>query len=436
MNFTEESVKQLSPDDASAKAGMQLAVTAKWESAHSHEKALWGACKGSGKNPYFTQIDLTSIAFKCTCPSRKFPCKHGLGLLFLYLREPAYFQVSATLPDNVAEWLDKRAGRTEAKQQKEEKPVDDKAQQKRAAQREDKVAAGLEELALWMKDLIRTGIQNIPQNQYTLFTTIASRMVDAQMPGVAGQIRNLGEINYFKEGWEQEFMKQFSKLFFLLESYKNKDSLTEDWQQELRSRIGWNISKEVLGTLPVTENTWVILHTEKEPFEKLVSEKTWLYAPETGRFGYQLQFYAPQAAFPAQMLIAGNCIQAKTVAYPGRESRRLWIKDFIPKKEPISLSGDASSLENILDQVSALKTLNPLQDELPFLLHGISLQNYGRRWYIADTAKKGIPATQQEKILWKLWSLTRGRPFDAFGTYANGSFRLLGLQYEGRYYTL
>jgi SWIM zinc finger len=42
---------------------------------------VWGLCAGSGKRPYQTVVDLTGPAYKCSCPSRKFPCKHALALL-------------------------------------------------------------------------------------------------------------------------------------------------------------------------------------------------------------------------------------------------------------------------------------------------------------------------------------------------------------------
>eukprot|EP01041_Mallomonas_annulata_P034795 gene34795-57629_t len=72
MQLTQDQIIQLAPDPASAKAGMQLANGAKWVLKAAHEKALWGDCQGSGKVPYRTAIDLTNIAFKCSCPSRKF----------------------------------------------------------------------------------------------------------------------------------------------------------------------------------------------------------------------------------------------------------------------------------------------------------------------------------------------------------------------------
>ena len=67
------------------------------------DAALWGLCQGSGSKPYQTAIDLTEPAFKCSCPSRKFPCKHALGLMLLFaqdagrLSEPAPPEWAQTL---------------------------------------------------------------------------------------------------------------------------------------------------------------------------------------------------------------------------------------------------------------------------------------------------------------------------------------------------
>ncbi|HYG38932.1 MAG TPA: SWIM zinc finger family protein, partial [Cytophagales bacterium] len=88
MNWSEEQVLALSPDDSSTKAGKDLAKPDKWLTLAFDDKALWGEIKGSGSNPYRTQIDKRNTAFKCSCPSRKFPCKHGLGLFLIFARAP------------------------------------------------------------------------------------------------------------------------------------------------------------------------------------------------------------------------------------------------------------------------------------------------------------------------------------------------------------
>src|SRR5690606_13696185 len=119
------------------KAGKDLAVPRKWVTLGQDGVAAWGQCQGSGKNPYQTQVSLGETAFKCSCPSRKFPCKHGLGLLLLLSEQAALF-TEKEQPSWVAEWLEGRSQRAEkAKERKTEaKPkVDPAAQEKRAQSR-------------------------------------------------------------------------------------------------------------------------------------------------------------------------------------------------------------------------------------------------------------------------------------------------------------
>lgn len=82
--WTQEQILALAPDANSAKNGKALATSSKWSFLGCNDKAVWGECQGSGKKPYQTQIDLTQLAFKCSCPSRKFPCKHGIGMFLLF----------------------------------------------------------------------------------------------------------------------------------------------------------------------------------------------------------------------------------------------------------------------------------------------------------------------------------------------------------------
>lgn len=129
MQFTKEQVLALAPDESSQKAGKGLAEGSKWVTIGVSDTALWGECKGSGSKPYQTQVALGNIAFKCSCPSRKFPCKHGLGLLLLYAGQPGIFTRSP-MPAWVQEWISKRADREEQKAESKGTPVDEAAQEK------------------------------------------------------------------------------------------------------------------------------------------------------------------------------------------------------------------------------------------------------------------------------------------------------------------
>src|SRR6267154_1101372 len=108
--WTTEQILALAPDPASAKAGRELTVPRKWLSLGHDDLAAWGECQGSGAKPYQAQIELAEPAFRCTCPSRKFPCKHTLGLFLIFAGENAAMK-KTTPPPWVADWLKSRTQR-------------------------------------------------------------------------------------------------------------------------------------------------------------------------------------------------------------------------------------------------------------------------------------------------------------------------------------
>ena len=173
MNLSEDQILSLAPDEATKKSGKDLATPSKWVSKSFNDRAIWGECQGSGSRPYQTQIDTGNIAFKCSCPSRKFPCKHGIGLMLLHARHKNIFSTSDA-PAWVTEWLNKR---TEKQLIEEEKPIDEAAQKKRLQARHQKVSDGIDELRRWIKDIVRNGIIIIPEKGFTWFEQMAKRMV-------------------------------------------------------------------------------------------------------------------------------------------------------------------------------------------------------------------------------------------------------------------
>ena len=104
-----KAIEQLAADQSSLKAAAGLAKPAKWSGVGvSRDGALlWGECAGSGANPYRVMADLRDLGNKCTCPSRKFPCKHVLGLLWLNAEAIVPFAPADT-PAWVSDWLGRR----------------------------------------------------------------------------------------------------------------------------------------------------------------------------------------------------------------------------------------------------------------------------------------------------------------------------------------
>src|SRR5437763_15128817 len=131
MNLTIEQVTALAPDASSAAAAKKLATPAAWRGLGQSAAALWGECQGTAL--YQVRVALADLTSKCSCPSRKFPCKHAVGLLLLAAAAPV--TVSAK-PDWVAGWMTKRDERKTPKAAGEKREVDAEAQAKRAATRD------------------------------------------------------------------------------------------------------------------------------------------------------------------------------------------------------------------------------------------------------------------------------------------------------------
>jgi hypothetical protein len=60
--WSSEQILALAPDAGSIKNGKALATASKWQNLGGTDRALWGECQGSGKNPYQAQIDLAEPA--------------------------------------------------------------------------------------------------------------------------------------------------------------------------------------------------------------------------------------------------------------------------------------------------------------------------------------------------------------------------------------
>lgn len=422
MKITEEQAIQLSPDASSTKAGQKLATPAKWVKREVHEKAIWGDCQGSGKNPYRTMIDLTNIAFKCSCPSRKFPCKHGLGLLFLYIKSPEIFNQQSELAELVEEWLNKRNQREVKKKEKESKPVDAKAQAKRLEKRSQKVEGGISEINLWLEDLVRTGIASVPQQAYDLVSKIKPRMVDAQAPGLAARLDRMSQINFFKEGWQTELLREVSTTYLITTAYKNRETLSPDWQKEIRSLIGFNIQKNEVLAEPAVADQWLVLSTHSEVLDKLTVEKVWLYGKKNKKIALLLSFYARQQVAP-KVFLSGSVLDADLCFYPGVGVRRALIKEerktldfFMPEAQP--------DLEAFYDQVSQDVSKNPFTLDRPFLIDKVKVCHADHKWYLQDKDQHTIVLENSDEEGWQMMAASFGRPVKAFVVYQQGKIAI------------
>src|SRR5262252_3898885 len=114
--LTKDKIEQLAPDQASLGAALKLMKPTSWPTlARNDDSALlWGECQGSGATPYRVIVSPDDVGYKCTCPSRKFPCKHVLAVMWMHCEKPDRFEQGPS-PDWVQDWLSRRRPKASAK---------------------------------------------------------------------------------------------------------------------------------------------------------------------------------------------------------------------------------------------------------------------------------------------------------------------------------
>ncbi|PZF74104.1 SWIM zinc finger family protein [Taibaiella soli] len=433
MNLTEEQILNLAPDESSRKAGKALAGTANWVSVGANERALWGECKGSGSKPYQTQVDLSTVSFKCSCPSRKFPCKHGLGLMLLYVKEPSFFTENA-MPDWVAEWIDKRTERLEKQAEKKEKVVDEAAQAKRQSAREQKISDGIEELLLWMKDIIRHGMLTVPEKGHLLFANMSRRMIDAQAPGLARMVAMAGNINFFEDGWQQQLLDQLARIYLVASGFKNQDKIESPLKQDIRTFIGFPQSQDSLAEEPVVKDHWLVLAKEVIEEDTVTTERFWLYGMQTGKYALVLQFLI-RGQGGQLTLMPGTYIDGELIFYPSILPQRATVKNY-------SVAGNAAmskfftNWSDVLTAQAKAYSLLPFKNPAAYVVENIRPVLLNETWHLQDEEQRVMPIKKGFDKLWSLLALSGGnavamsvvgleKEFEPMGVWIDGIYKVL-----------
>ncbi len=413
-DWSTDKVLALAPDAGSASAGQGLASARKWTSLGASERAIWGLCQGSGKDPYQARVDLGEPVFKCSCPSRKFPCKHGLGLLLLFAKERASFKPGQE-PDWVREWLDNRADRAEKKAEKAktkpEAPVDVAAQAKRAAAREDRVRQGVAECRVWLDDLIRRGLAAAQSDAAPECERVAARMIDAQAPGLAGMIRRIPQAMASGDGWEVRTLEQLGRVHLLLRAADRLGELPAVLAGDVRVALGYNQPKDEILAGPGVQDRWTILGQAFEEDDRLTVRRTWLWGAQSMRAALIVDFAVGNQPLDTS-LVPGMEFQGEVVFYPSGAPLRALVKsrgEGRPTASPPGPSGDDGIEANLARFAHALGA-NPWLPRWPMVLRAARVFRAGDRWLLKQ-GEEVLPLSrgfERGMQLWRLISVTGG----------------------------
>lgn len=192
--ITEQQILSMAPNNAAVVNARKISSKGGFVSLAKTEDDTFymGECKGSGKSNYTVSVDFIepeNPVCRCSCPSRQFPCKHGLALLFEIEAGKPFSPCE--LPETIREKREKKekkaAKAAEAKDNEGTgKAAPAKTRKTSQAARIKKMKKQLEGLAVLRKmvdRLLESGLGTLTGQSLKTYRDLAKQFGDYYLPG-------------------------------------------------------------------------------------------------------------------------------------------------------------------------------------------------------------------------------------------------------------
>jgi hypothetical protein len=431
MGIDLKAIEQLAPDQASLEAAAGLATPGKWSGlgASPDGALIWGECAGSGSKPYRVMADLRDLGNKCTCPSRKLPCKHALALLSVNA-EAVFPFPPAEAPEWVGDWRKRRRGSAAAR-----KPASgdagplaepgtsedaklavrrEAAAAKRAEHAERAILDALDALEQWIGDQLRMGLSAFVDDATARCRRIAARLVDAKAAALANRIDELPSRLLALPAGDRArgAVVELGKVVLLVRAFRAKPA-----DVGIRSWVATSETREAVladpGALRV-RGVWEVLaelkRTRGERGQGYISQSTWLLNLDGSgpRFAMLLDYFRENATLHSSGCTPGERFVGELVFFPARSP----LRALLAGREPI---GDDQALHwpepaaGLAEVLAEPLLAVPWALEVPVLLPPgrFAIDATGQGWWRSHDGAAALPLAEGATQLIRGMDLTR-----------------------------
>lgn len=361
MSLTLQTVEALAPDQASLSAAKKQLSDKKWSGQGISQltNTAWGECQGSGSKPYYVVIDVVDHGYKCTCPSRKFPCKHALALMWRFVENPSTFAENPP-PDWVNDWLSRRKKSTKttapttnapnksidaiseepslsAEEITKKQAVAQKRAEKLKADTDNSISAGLQELKGWINDQLSGGVGAFLDNILERTRQISARLVDAKASNLASYVDEISAVvlNTAKYQRADVALAELSRLYLLMLAWdKNPDD------SDVRQAIHTTPNKDAVLQHPdvlCLKGAWQVIGEQTiSKKDGLISQATYLvrlkdddtlkyHENNNPNFALLLDYYHPTSGVKKPPSQLGAYMVGELCYYPSQRPLRAFF---------------------------------------------------------------------------------------------------------------
>jgi len=419
LTLEREQIRGLAPDYATARTADELARGERWgvrgrSNGPAAERCLlWAEFPESRRLPTHTTVSLPDLRAGCTCGATRFPCRHIIAVLLRDLVEPAE---RATLPDWAAESY--RAG--------EAPPFDHIIE----VNREAAVVAGMGDLRVWLGDLARQGLADLPKRGRGLWLGAADRLVDSYALEAARQLREMANIPGNGSDWPERLLPRLGRLALLSEAFARLDDLSPAERGDaLIAATGQGCAAG-----ESMSDEWLILGQANQIENREFRSRVWLFGLATKRWARVEHTYAvgrlEGACLPAGAVVSGDLtFSASAFPHMACVGRLSLVRPESLDAGHAPLTGMAEGLAGYAAALAA----NPWLRHCPLAPTEVFVEPpaTGGHWRVRDRGGRVLPLPASFPHGWRLLSLAADRPLSLFGEWDGTTFTPLSVYDKG-----
>lgn len=384
------------------------------------ETFYMGECQGSGSKTYTTSVDFEEQQhpiFRCNCPSRQFPCKHSIALLYAIQKQTGFSKID--IPEDILKKRERLKKRKDGKEDTLPQQQPKKTRKTANKKRFESQLEGIQIAMLMVKDITTMGLAAFTNSKEADYAAIAKQMSDHYIPGVQKQILKL--IYEGKRVRQSETYADYDRLIrqiidlqtFLLkaQAYLMKKIEQQPCEKEeavLEEKLGhvWKLKE-------LRDNGWYVEQQEliqlgfrvrfDEALQEYHEEGFWYVFP-LGEVHKTINIRPKKALkYIKEEDSFLDCITTPCLyMYPGQRNQRIRYEEgfstrLIQKEDRIQMKQHAlSSLPAILKDIkNQLK--NPMADEeQAVLVFYHAIEQAGDIFVLIDKEGNKLPLTSME----------------------------------------
>jgi len=294
----------------------------------------------------------------------------------------------------------------------------------------------LDELEIWLADLLRRGFAGLAAEAYSFWDGMAARLVDSQAPGLGRQVRQLGELVSSGDGWEDRLLSAVARLHLVARGYRNIEGLEPGLRDDLRAAVGWTVNKDDLVDLPGVADEWVVLGQRVEEEDRIRAQWNWLWGTESSRPALILNFAAGNQPLDAGM-VAGTRFRGELVFYPGGLSMRALIRDRNGDTRPAGGIPAAPTIPAALRAYGEALAQAPWLERWPMTVGGVRpMRRPDGAWLLLNDSAAALPIDPRFPHAWELLSIGGGDAIDIFGEWSGDSLYPLSVCVGDRFFVV